>query len=196
MVGDGSGAEACGGAGGSVGDTGGGSVGEPPGTGTEGEAPTVMGSNRREAFPAAASIAGLSISVVSTIGPPRAIIHRMGGMKRGRVRGRRGSAIFIRLAGIPWRVGRPMLLEVLMFTPFSFHLRGQDGLPPSAVGRGEHRSGSPWPDRSKRRAHKNPRAHQNKGCGDPGVPPRGFEPLISALKGRRPRPLDDGGVPG
>ena len=25
------------------------------------------------------------------------------------------------------------------------------------------------------------------------VPPRGFEPLISALKGRRPRPLDDGG---
>jgi hypothetical protein len=28
----------------------------------------------------------------------------------------------------------------------------------------------------------------------PGVvPPRGFEPLISALKGRRPRPLDDGG---
>jgi hypothetical protein len=29
------------------------------------------------------------------------------------------------------------------------------------------------------------------------VPPRGFEPLISALKGRRPRPLDDGGgLPG
>ena len=26
------------------------------------------------------------------------------------------------------------------------------------------------------------------------VPPRGFEPLISALKGRRPRPLDDEGV--
>jgi hypothetical protein len=25
------------------------------------------------------------------------------------------------------------------------------------------------------------------------VPPRGFEPLISALKGRRPGPLDDGG---
>ena len=25
------------------------------------------------------------------------------------------------------------------------------------------------------------------------VPPRGFEPLISALKGRRPRPLDDEG---
>ena len=25
------------------------------------------------------------------------------------------------------------------------------------------------------------------------MPPRGFEPLISALKGRRPRPLDDGG---
>src|SRR5262245_33107851 len=25
------------------------------------------------------------------------------------------------------------------------------------------------------------------------VPPRGFEPLISALKGLRPRPLDDGG---
>ena len=30
------------------------------------------------------------------------------------------------------------------------------------------------------------------------VPPRGFEPLISTLKGWRPRPLDDGGtrVPG
>ena len=26
-----------------------------------------------------------------------------------------------------------------------------------------------------------------------GVPPRGFEPLISTLKGWRPRPLDDGG---
>ena len=26
------------------------------------------------------------------------------------------------------------------------------------------------------------------------VPPRGFEPLISALKGPRPRPLDDGGT--
>src|SRR6187200_379355 len=25
------------------------------------------------------------------------------------------------------------------------------------------------------------------------VPPRGFEPLISTLKGWRPRPLDDGG---
>ena len=28
------------------------------------------------------------------------------------------------------------------------------------------------------------------------VPPRGFEPLISALKGPRPRPLDDGGTHG
>ena len=27
-----------------------------------------------------------------------------------------------------------------------------------------------------------------------GVPPRGFEPLISTLKGWRPRPLDDGGT--
>ncbi len=27
-----------------------------------------------------------------------------------------------------------------------------------------------------------------------GVPPRGFEPLISTLKGWRPRPLDDGGA--
>ena len=27
-----------------------------------------------------------------------------------------------------------------------------------------------------------------------GVPPRGFEPLISTLKGWRPRPLDDGGM--
>lgn len=26
------------------------------------------------------------------------------------------------------------------------------------------------------------------------MPPRGFEPLISALKGPRPRPLDDGGT--
>ena len=26
------------------------------------------------------------------------------------------------------------------------------------------------------------------------VPPRGFEPLVSTLKGWRPRPLDDGGV--
>lgn len=26
------------------------------------------------------------------------------------------------------------------------------------------------------------------------VPPRGFEPLISSLKGRCPRPLDDGGI--
>ena len=26
------------------------------------------------------------------------------------------------------------------------------------------------------------------------VPPRGFEPLISTLKGWRPRPLDDGGA--
>src|SRR6476620_6262168 len=26
------------------------------------------------------------------------------------------------------------------------------------------------------------------------VPPRGFEPLISTLKGWRPRPLDDGGT--
>ena len=29
-----------------------------------------------------------------------------------------------------------------------------------------------------------------------GVPPRGFEPLISTLKGWRPRPLDDGGAVG
>jgi len=29
-----------------------------------------------------------------------------------------------------------------------------------------------------------------------GVPPRGFEPLISTLKGWRPRPLDDGGMDG
>jgi hypothetical protein len=29
-----------------------------------------------------------------------------------------------------------------------------------------------------------------------GVPPRGFEPLISTLKGWRPRPLDDGGTRG
>jgi hypothetical protein len=29
-----------------------------------------------------------------------------------------------------------------------------------------------------------------------GVPPRGFEPLISTLKGWRPRPLDDGGREG
>ena len=28
------------------------------------------------------------------------------------------------------------------------------------------------------------------------MPPRGFEPLISALKGPRPRPLDDGGTHG
>ncbi len=28
------------------------------------------------------------------------------------------------------------------------------------------------------------------------VPPRGFEPLISTLKGWRPRPLDDGGARG
>jgi hypothetical protein len=27
-----------------------------------------------------------------------------------------------------------------------------------------------------------------------GVPPRGFEPLISTLKGSCPRPLDDGGA--
>ena len=27
-----------------------------------------------------------------------------------------------------------------------------------------------------------------------GVPPRGFEPLVSTLKGWRPRPLDDGGA--
>ena len=26
------------------------------------------------------------------------------------------------------------------------------------------------------------------------VPPRGFEPLVSTLKGWRPRPLDDGGL--
>src|SRR6185437_10121087 len=30
----------------------------------------------------------------------------------------------------------------------------------------------------------------------PVVPPRGFEPLISTLKGWRPRPLDDGGEAG
>ena len=29
-----------------------------------------------------------------------------------------------------------------------------------------------------------------------GVPPRGFEPLVSTLKGWRPRPLDDGGDAG
>src|SRR5919109_4882811 len=34
------------------------------------------------------------------------------------------------------------------------------------------------------------RALRKKGC---EVPPRGFEPLISTLKGWRPRPLDDGG---
>jgi hypothetical protein len=33
-----------------------------------------------------------------------------------------------------------------------------------------------------------PRSEKTK-----GVPPRGFEPLISTLKGWRPRPLDDGG---
>jgi hypothetical protein len=27
------------------------------------------------------------------------------------------------------------------------------------------------------------------------VPPRGFEPLVSTLKGWRPWPLDDGGAP-
>ena len=29
---------------------------------------------------------------------------------------------------------------------------------------------------------------------DERMPPRGFEPLISSLKGWRPRPLDDEGV--
>ena len=29
---------------------------------------------------------------------------------------------------------------------------------------------------------------------NPSVPPTGFEPVISALRGRCPRPLDDGGL--
>ena len=32
--------------------------------------------------------------------------------------------------------------------------------------------------------------------GPPEVPPAGFEPAISALKGRHPGPLDDGGREG
>ena len=36
------------------------------------------------------------------------------------------------------------------------------------------------------------RAHM----GMPEVPPTGFEPVISALRGQRPKPLDDEGTPG
>ncbi len=45
-----------------------------------------------------------------------------------------------------------------------------------------------------------PRGADNAAMGPPRrsarVPPRGFEPLISTLKGWRPRPLDDGGEGG
>ncbi len=61
------------------------------------------------------------------------------------------------------------------------------------------RGALPDRDRAGRGARPGARGDHLDGTGPPvlrktaGVPPRGFEPLISTLKGWRPRPLDDGG---